>query len=180
MYTINLKTRLCAVHKRFCLASHSSLFLYSVFKVRLAAGGSRFAFVLAVLRVRVLPRCGFYGLPFCCCFCRGYSLPFCTHCFRELPPVQPVVGSNGLEPSTSRLSGVRSNHLSYEPMSVAVPVAICGQPLVSNSLSAFLLPRAQSFDWYSLQRELPPAQLVVEMNRIELSTPCLQGRCSPS
>ena len=27
-----------------------------------------------------------------------------------------VVGLNGLEPSTSRLSGVRSNHLSYEPM----------------------------------------------------------------
>ena len=33
---------------------------------------------------------------------------------------QPVVGSSGLEPPTSRLSGVRSNHLSYEPMSVAV------------------------------------------------------------
>ena len=32
----------------------------------------------------------------------------------------PLVGSNGLEPSTSRLSGVRSNHLSYEPISVAV------------------------------------------------------------
>ena len=27
-----------------------------------------------------------------------------------------MVGSNGLEPSTSRLSGVRSNHLSYEPI----------------------------------------------------------------
>jgi len=25
------------------------------------------------------------------------------------------VGLNGLEPSTSRLSGVRSNHLSYRP-----------------------------------------------------------------
>ena len=30
-----------------------------------------------------------------------------------------MVGSNGLEPSTSRLSGARSNHLSYEPMYVA-------------------------------------------------------------
>ena len=28
-----------------------------------------------------------------------------------------VVGSSGLEPPTSRLSGVRSNHLSYEPTS---------------------------------------------------------------
>ena len=34
--------------------------------------------------------------------------------------IPPLVGSNGLEPSTSRLSGVRSNHLSYEPISVAV------------------------------------------------------------
>ena len=50
----------------FCLASHSSLFLYSVFKV--------------------------------------HSL------------LSQLVGSNGLEPSTSRLSGVRSNHLSYEPI----------------------------------------------------------------
>jgi hypothetical protein len=29
---------------------------------------------------------------------------------------QLVVGSSGLEPPTSRLSGVRSNHLSYEPV----------------------------------------------------------------
>ena len=36
-----------------------------------------------------------------------------------------LVGSNGLEPSTSRLSGVRSNHLSYEPISVAV----CGSAI---------------------------------------------------
>ena len=28
----------------------------------------------------------------------------------------PLVGSSGLEPPTSRLSGVRSNHLSYEPI----------------------------------------------------------------
>ena len=28
----------------------------------------------------------------------------------------PLVGSSGLEPPTLRLSGVRSNHLSYEPI----------------------------------------------------------------
>ena len=33
-----------------------------------------------------------------------------------IPPSEKLVGSNGLEPSTSRLSGVRSNHLSYEPI----------------------------------------------------------------
>ena len=32
-----------------------------------------------------------------------------------------VVGSSGLEPPTSRLSGVRSNHLSYEPMLFSLP-----------------------------------------------------------
>ena len=59
--------------------------------------------------------------------------------FRSRPRVlwKGLVGSNGLEPSTSRLSGVRSNHLSYAPV-------------------------------------------LVEMRRIELLTPCLQSRCSPS
>ena len=78
---------------------------------------------------------------------------------REMPPVQPVVGSSGLEPPTSRLSGVRSNHLSYEPMSVAV---------CDPAIPAYLCVATLA------------AQPVVEMNRIELSTPCLQGRCSPS
>ena len=32
-----------------------------------------------------------------------------------------MVGSSGLEPPTSRLSGVRSNHLSYEPMFFVLP-----------------------------------------------------------
>ncbi len=34
------------------------------------------------------------------------------------PPFRKVVGSNGFEPSTSRLSGARSNQLSYEPILV--------------------------------------------------------------
>ena len=36
--------------------------------------------------------------------------------FRVSSGLSAVVGSSGLEPPTSRLSGVRSNHLSYEPM----------------------------------------------------------------
>ena len=70
-----------------------------------------------------------------------------TISFRKL-----LVGLRGLEPPTSRLSGVRSNHLSYKPM------------LVSGDGRRFFVFRRP----------------VVEMRRIELLTPCLQGRCSPS
>ena len=41
-----------------------------------------------------------------------------NRCLIPLPfSFEKVVGSNGLEPSTSRLSGARSNHLSYAPIS---------------------------------------------------------------
>ena len=58
------------------------------------------------LKRRVTRR--FHGL-----YCRVSRAPL-----RLVPPLLPfreVVGSSGLEPPTSRLSGVRSNHLSYEP-----------------------------------------------------------------
>ena len=35
-----------------------------------------------------------------------------------------LVGLRGLEPPTSRLSGVRSNHLSYKPMFVLATVVV--------------------------------------------------------
>ena len=63
-----------------------------------------------------------------------------------------LVGTSGLEPPTSRLSGVRSNHLSYAPIMLYI---------TALKLFAFLRP-------------------LVEMRRIELLTPCLQSRCSPS
>ena len=47
-----------------------------------------------------------------------------------------LVGSNGLEPSTSRLSGVRSNHLSYEPISVAASTfRLFGSPCFFRDIS---------------------------------------------
>ena len=58
------------------------------------------------------------------------------------------MGLRGLEPPTLRLSGVRSNHLSYKPMLFRRRISFLPSPLV-------------------------------EMRRIELLTPCLQGRCSP-
>ena len=90
----------------------------------------------------------------------------------------PVVGSNGLEPSTSRLSGVRSNHLSYEPISVA------GRFHRPNLFAAALhcpTPRLPHAPLDVSETRLGSGSLpLVETNRIELSTPCLQGRCSPS
>ena len=63
-----------------------------------------------------------------------------------------LMGLSGLEPPTSRLSGVRSNHLSYAPIMLYI---------TALKLFVFLRP-------------------LVEMRRIELLTPCLQSRCSPS
>ena len=65
--------------------------------------------------------------------------------------IMPLVGPSGLEPPTSRLSGVRSNHLSYEPEITA-----------------------------SLFELLPNGLAVVEMVGVEPMTSCLQGRRSPS
>ena len=74
-----------------------------------------------------------HTLPFGLCV----SLPFATDRFRDLGGLKfeshsalrlmcfsrfrhrafrLLVGSSGFEPPTSRLSGVRSNHLSYEPL----------------------------------------------------------------
>ena len=66
-----------------------------------------------------------------------------------------LVGSSGLEPPTSRLSGARSNRLSYEPISQFGVFSFIRSP--ADCLSS-----------------------LVEMMGFEPMTPCLQGRCSPS
>ena len=45
----------------------------------------------------------------------GYVRTYPVHILGS-KPVWALVGSSGLEPPTSRLSGARSNLLSYEPM----------------------------------------------------------------
>ena len=72
-----------------------------------------------------------------------------------------LVDLGGLEPPTSRLSGVRSNRLSYEPISSA---RIGDAP----------------FALYATRLFCTTFIVLVEMRRIELLTPCVQGRCSPS
>ena len=43
---------------------------------------------------------------------------YCVYTTKSKNSYSPnLVGLRGLEPPTSRLSGVRSNHLSYKPMS---------------------------------------------------------------
>ena len=89
-----------------------------------------------------------------------------------------LVGSSGLEPPTSRLSGVRSNHLSYEPMSrllIGFPsllAAFCAFPAHSLCRVPCVLLAKQS--------RVNALPALVEMRRLELLTLCVQGRCSPN
>ena len=71
--------------------------------------------------------------------------------------IKYLVGTSGLEPPTSRLSGVCSNQLSYVPV-----------------IYMFLLTV------YGFRPNLTTISCLVEVSGIEPLTPCLQGRCSPS
>ena len=53
-----------------------------------------------------------------------------------------MVGSRGLEPPTSRLSGVRSNHLSYEPIFDPALHLCCAESFPETKALFKPLPRA--------------------------------------
>ena len=74
-----------------------------------------------------------------------------------------VVGSSGVEPPTSCLSGMRSNLLSYEPVLFA---HFRNSPLIIGFIP--------------LELHIRFFQPMVEMKGFEPLTPCLQGRCSPN
>ena len=80
------------------------------------------------------------------------------------------MGSSGLEPPTSRLSGARSNLLSYEPVLKSLVIF----PEIANRLAFGHLALL-------LQFPFPPVGASrLEMMGFEPMTPCLQGRCSPN
>ena len=113
-----------------------------------------------------------------------------------------LMGLSGLEPPTSRLSGVRSNQLSYKPILKSFDFSGDEEirtldPLLARQVLS-QLSYAPSINKQSIKmvglRGLGPLtsrlsgvrsnQLsykpTMEMKRFELSTPCLQGRCSPN
>ena len=108
--------------------------------------------------------------------------------FARLSP--PLVGLDGLEPSTSRLSGARSNHLSYRPLFVSLrwcsrrpahlSVSLPGiRPCLRDLIRAS--PSVMCLAFTKLHLILGCGNLpLVEMRGIEPLTPCLQSRCSPS
>ena len=127
---------------------NSFSFLYSIFNEQqvLPATASRF---FAFFTIGVSPQ-GFESQS---------ARIGCRHC--------RLVGLDGFEPSTSRLSGARSNHLSYRPF-------LMWLRFVHRTLYPSSDPFCQIRLWVADFHRL------VEMMGIEPMTPCLQGRCSPS
>ena len=131
-------------------------------------------------------------------FCIGFTVTQTTVCI----PVKPIkMGSSGLEPPTSRLSGARSNLLSYEPPTGSDPFShflqlsrrvltrsfALGCPWLSPILAALSLFGILACALFpSLlvlvrsRRSVFRFTCVMEMMGFEPMTPCLQGRCSPN
>ena len=83
---------------------------------------SSFSYLSAIVVFYPLTKIKYYSLNFCktlLCFCLpllSRLIQFSRFSKVSSPYLYDVVGSNGFEPSTSRLSGARSSLLSYEPM----------------------------------------------------------------
>ena len=114
------------------------LFLYSIFKL-LRGFLYRFFSLLLIARCLVFP---FFRKSNANCprrLAAGGHNPRVTQrfiglCLRQsffvslLSYCTPLVGTSGLEPPTSRLSGVRSNHLSYAPICLVGPFLFYSHP----------------------------------------------------
>ena len=125
---------------------------------------------------------------------KSFSSTFCHFFISKF--YLTVMGTSGLEPPTSRLSGVRSNHLSYAPIlkmpeGIFKTVEFCFEVDDLDSASGTAKRRGfvhlffnRSFclltNSFGVTVRSLTLSLMVEMRRIELLTPCLQSRCSPS
>ena len=73
----------------------------------------------------------------------------------------PLVGLGGLEPPTSRLSGVRSNHLSYKPIfgggeEIRTPDPLLARQVLSQlSYTPTIEACASALDLLSFDRKAP-------------------------
>ncbi len=85
-----------------------------------------------------------------------------------------LVGRGGLEPPTSRLSGVRSNRLSYRPELILTT----GQNRRRPGSGLEQTARRASVSQAAVRQAC--SSILVERIGIEPMTPCLQSRCSPS
>ena len=112
--------------------------------------------------------------------------PISASATRLLPAeASRLVGSSGLEPPTSRLSGARSNHLSYEPIVFRCISSYLSPILFASPLGfvRFLIAchRVMTFDLNVRHSRFGRRHCrLVEMMGFEPMTPCLQGRCSPN
>ena len=61
-----------------------------------------------------------------------------------------MVGLGGLEPPTSRLSGVRSNHLSYKPI---LSLAVTDYIILNKHYQVFLLKKYNK--WWAVRDSNP-------------------------
>ena len=118
----------------------------------------------------------------------GFTVPWSSSrsCKDRQPFGFAVMGSSGLEPPTSRLSGARSNLLSYEPVLKSLVVFLYRLPVLASlgslasSLSGSRYLQSLKFCLSLSGPILPVRASGLEMMGFEPMTPCLQGRCSPN
>ena len=88
-----------------------------------------------------------------------------------------MVGSSGLEPPTSRLSGARSNHLSYEPIFGGDKEARTPDPLLAKQVLSQLsyTPNCHHEVFLFFLPSLNQDLVMVGLGRLELPTSRLSG-----